>query len=271
MKSERIFTEKITSKDDLDIGIYFCGKREKTQNHVYGPEIRPYFLVVLVTEGEAELLGETVTKIKKDDILVMFPDERIHYRALGEWSIMWLGVDGTCLEHLFSEIGITRKHPITSLKNADILRSLLTDIYAICDTSLLSEKLKCRSLVSMFFSELVSLKDTESDAMKSIALLMDYNFSENINMDFLAGKANMCKTAFSRKFKDVYGISPKEYLTMLRINKAKEMLRTTDFEIKEIAASVGYRDQLYFSRLFSRKEGLSPSDYRRSDISEHLL
>ena len=40
----------------------------------------------------------------------------------------------------------------------------------------------------MFFSELVSVKDTESDAMKSIALLMDYYFSENINMDFLAKK-----------------------------------------------------------------------------------
>lgn len=81
----------------------------------------------------------------------------------------------------------------------------------------------------------------------------------------------MDKAAFSRKFRKAYGVSPKEYLTSLRMNKAKEMLRTTNFEIKEIAASVGYRDQLYFSRLFSKKEGLSPSEYRMSGAQSIFL
>lgn len=67
MEKKHLYAEKMVSKNDLDIGVYFSGKRIKTMNHVYGPEIRPYFLVVLVSEGEAELLGEhdSVKKSKR--------------------------------------------------------------------------------------------------------------------------------------------------------------------------------------------------------------
>ena len=83
--------EKHTEPLSDGLGMYYCGKRVKTKNHVYGPEIRSHFLIVFVVEGNAVLKqADRDIAIKKDNILVMFPGERIYYRAVSDWSIQWI-------------------------------------------------------------------------------------------------------------------------------------------------------------------------------------
>lgn len=60
-----------------------------------------------------------------------------------------------------------------------------------------------------------------------------------------------------------YGIAPKDYLIGKRIAHAKRLLRETDASVMEISVSVGYVDQLYFSRIFKKREGISPLAYRK--------
>jgi len=59
------------------------------------------------------------------------------------------------------------------------------------------------------------------------------------------------------------GLSPKEYILTNKMNLAKQLLYQTDLSIKEISVEIGYDDQLYFSRIFRKRTGYTPSEYKR--------
>ncbi|MBQ7039554.1 MAG: AraC family ligand binding domain-containing protein, partial [Clostridia bacterium] len=119
MYDETLF-EKHTEIFSGDIGMYYCGKRVDTKNHVYGPEIRTHFLIVLVEKGTAVLYrDEEKLRFKSGDVLVMFPGEKIFYKAQTDWSIKWVGVSGKQLEDTFKTMGVTREKPIFTLKKPE--------------------------------------------------------------------------------------------------------------------------------------------------------
>ena len=68
---------------------------------------------------------------------------------------------------------------------------------------------------------------------------------------------------FIRRFAKATGLSPLEYVHALRLEEAKQMLETGDNPIEAIALEVGYEDASFFNRLFHRKVGLTPAQYRR--------
>jgi len=83
-------------------------------------------------------------------------------------------------------------------------------------------------------------------------------------LDFaaVARESNMGYSTFRRRFKDATGYSPKEYVLRTRLTRAKEALTLTSESVEAIARGVGFDDAYYFSRLFRRKEGLSPAQFR---------
>ena len=70
--------------------------------------------------------------------------------------------------------------------------------------------------------------------------------------------------SYTHLFHQRTGFSPLEYLTRLRLNHASQLMAETALSIAEIARAVGYEDPLYFSRLFRRKMGVSPTEFRQS-------
>lgn len=89
------------------------------------------------------------------------------------------------------------------------------------------------------------------------------HYNVSISIDEFAQSRYMSISLFMRNFKKVYGVSPKQYIVNLRMNNAQSLLETTDYSVTEIAAIVGYSNPLYFSRLYHKQKGQSPSDYRR--------
>ena len=69
---------------------------------------------------------------------------------------------------------------------------------------------------------------------------------------------NLSTDYFSHQFKTLTGYAPVQYLNRLRIEKAKELLLTEDLSVSEVAALVGYKDPLYFSKAFKKATGSSP-------------
>jgi transcriptional regulator GlxA family with amidase domain len=91
---------------------------------------------------------------------------------------------------------------------------------------------------------------------------MSENLGEPLRMTALARLAGLSTAHFGVLFKEQTGSSPRDYLHLLRIHKACQLLRASNLQIKEIAARLGYQDQFHFSRQFKAFEGVSPSDYR---------
>ena len=85
----------------------------------------------------------------------------------------------------------------------------------------------------------------------------------NISLNEVAAQVNLSPSHFSMVFSQETSQTFKEYLTEVRIRKAKELLRMTNAKSYEIAYQVGYNDPHYFSYVFRKNTGLSPTEFRR--------
>ncbi len=89
-------------------------------------------------------------------------------------------------------------------------------------------------------------------------------YDEEISLNRVAHVANVSANHFSALFSQNMGQTFIEYLTSLRMDKAKELLRCTSKRSSEIAGEVGYKDAHYFSYLFKKTQGMTPSEYRKT-------
>jgi AraC-like DNA-binding protein len=90
------------------------------------------------------------------------------------------------------------------------------------------------------------------------------SLDEEVPLDAIARVACLSPSHLLRTFKEVFGRSPHQYLTDLRVERAKALLERTDLTVTDVCLSVGYTSLGSFSRLFRRHVGLSPEQYRVS-------
>ncbi|MBQ4145049.1 MAG: helix-turn-helix transcriptional regulator [Clostridia bacterium] len=100
------------------------------------------------------------------------------------------------------------------------------------------------------------------DKINSTMKYIDDNYAGDITTEMLAGRLHISEGHFCHIFKEIVGKSAKEYLIEIRLQKATDLIRTTDLTITEIALSCGFSDSNYFSRLFKKYIGHTPSTYR---------
>ena len=101
-----------------------------------------------------------------------------------------------------------------------------------------------------------------ADYVGEIRNFIDNNYQDNISLDHLAQAFSINKFYLQKLFKKRSGLSPNEYLTRVRLEKAKNLLRTTDSTIIQIAQEVGYTAS-YFDNVFKKFEGITPQTYRQ--------
>ena len=98
----------------------------------------------------------------------------------------------------------------------------------------------------------------------AVDFIESHYMEEEISLNTVANVANVSSNHFSALFSQNMGQTFIEYLTSLRMNKAKELLRCTGMRSSEIAGEIGYKDAHYFSYLFKKTQGMTPSDYRKA-------
>lgn len=89
------------------------------------------------------------------------------------------------------------------------------------------------------------------------------HFSENLNRDLLAERFFLSPPYFGVLFKQYTGYSISQFITEIRLERAKLLLKNTPLPIRNIAEQVGYADSFYFTRLFTREVGISPREFRK--------
>lgn len=92
-------------------------------------------------------------------------------------------------------------------------------------------------------------------------LAMNYDHARPVAE--VVGRSGLAERTFKRRFRNATGLSPLEYVHTLRLEEAKQMLEAGNDPVEAVAEAVGYEDSAFFSRLFSRRVGLSPGRYRR--------
>ena len=94
------------------------------------------------------------------------------------------------------------------------------------------------------------------------------NYSQHLTLDELCRTFCCSKSTLMNTFRRAYGVTVWQYITDVRLNRAKELLAGTDHTVRSIAAECGYSEQGYFTKAFAAEVGMSPTEYRRKCIIE---
>ncbi len=155
------------------------------------------------------------------------------------------------------------------LDNLDVVKymfSRLNEIYTAPTDFLMVE---ADSITKYLLS--LMRKDNDKDItnmiknIKPFAPVINYlekNYSKKVTLKEMADIVHLQPTYFSTAFKNIFGLSPIEFLISKRLDKAQELLFFTGLSVKEIAYGTGFNDEFYFSRIFKKYLGISPVKYR---------
>ena len=89
------------------------------------------------------------------------------------------------------------------------------------------------------------------------------NYGQNITLEDVCGAVGFSSAYFSALFKKETGEGFSKYLTQVRVDRAKELLRETDLPVTEICQAVGYSDRKHFTQTFHKMTGVNPAEFRR--------
>jgi len=121
-----------------------------------------------------------------------------------------------------------------------------------------------RKLIRKILSGKKSQSDQKHPMIREIAVYMQNNYTEPLlHMGAIADAFNISAASLSLDFKETMGMSPSDYLLLLRMEKAKEMLRESTLSVKEIGTAVGYVDSSSFIRRFRQYMAMTPAQYRQ--------
>lgn len=110
------------------------------------------------------------------------------------------------------------------------------------------------------------LSEEEQQFMHSILQIVEQHMDDSdLSVVELAQEMGISKSGLNRKLKSLVGVTPKEFITKARMNRAVGLLQSTELPVKEIAYRCGFNDQNYFGKCFRVAFGVSPSEYRQKN------
>lgn len=135
------------------------------------------------------------------------------------------------------------------------------------------DKLQVRGVFYQFVHRLLYQMQSNAEEMNQHSLaeqvlrFLSQNYQESKSIESLSSLLNYSPQHLSRKFKEQTGLSPIEFVTKLRIEKAQFLLMTTEASLQEIASNVGYSDLFYFNRMFKKHMGIAPGQFRNKHLA----
>ncbi len=178
---------------------------------------------------------------------------------------------GTPLLDIFPSLIIVREEEI--LKHP-WLKTTLDQLSSEYMSQKPGAELVVNKLTEVVLVELIRINFGRDDKSRFIRALSDKKISRALQhlhsnpniawtLEKIAGNIGMSRAAFAKRFKDLVGQPMFEYLTMLRIQRAKEMLKETKLPLYEIASRVGYESDLAFTKTFKKHTGTTPTRFRK--------
>jgi AraC-like DNA-binding protein len=128
--------------------------------------------------------------------------------------------------------------------------------------------LRCLEQNEQTEPSILSKNERLKQAVQLIITYIENNYAQEITIEQLATTHYVSPTYLSKIFKEVTGVSPINYLILIRLQQARQLLMTEEYPIKEIARAVGYEDAYHFSKSFKKQYGVSPSALRQKNSQE---
>ena len=265
-----IFSNDFTR--NIDAMIYTCGYENCAPGHSYGPVMRNGYLIHYILSGCGIYKARgKIFHLKEGDAFLICPEELIYYEADRKqpWSYTWIGMQGIKVKGYLER---------TSLLKSLVFHYDQDDRMRLCHEKMFeADQIKNNKdlimnsimyeylflLARKFPGGLPEENKKKAGYVDEALKYIESAYCDPITVQDIAGRLNINRSYLSRLFRTITGISIQDYLLDYRIRQACILLKNSDLSIRTIAHSVSYMDALYFSRLFHRKKGMTPSEYRK--------
>jgi AraC-like DNA-binding protein len=253
-----------------DAGYYPKATGHECEREHGCPEV--IFIYCAEGEGWCEMAGHR-HHVGKNQLLVINTGTPHAYGADDEspWTIHWFHAIGAYMPHYLERLGVTNEQPIVAFGGDVQLYSLFEDLleglqHGFTLTHLIYAAHSLAHLMGLILRHKEEAWHGEASAKERIHESLEFmksHLRESLSVSSLAALVHLSRSHYTALFRRVTGYAPLSYLNHLRMQRAVELLNSTDWPIKQISDHLGFSDQFYFSRTFTKMYSHSPSEHRR--------
>ena len=197
------------------------------------------------------------------DILLLPSNVPYSGKKLSE-TVSFIAVEFKCLEA--ARLGKIGAPCVIKSNRFDLLLKIFGEIIYSWKNKLLVSDFEIKSFIYTVLSEIYKQQDSQRSTApidKILAFIGESIERSDLSLDLICRHFYISESQVRRNIRKKTGLSPNEYINALRINKAKAELLSTSKTVKEISSECGFSSPYYFSKVFSKSVGASPSEYRR--------
>lgn len=228
------------------------------------------YVLEYVLEGEGYvLIDDEIKKVEKGDTYLLSPDkEHLYYSSKDNpFKKIWVNFAGPLADSLFKVFSL--KHDI--YKNLD-LKDDFDDLFkleAISKNEDIIYPLSTKIITGMFAKIKQHINKFDQFDYSIENQIIQYfinNYNDDLHLDYISEKFNVSKSKIIYIFKNKFNLTPHQFLINKRIEKAKLLLNSPMYSIKDIADMVGFNDSNNLIKTFKRMVGKTPEKYRKDKI-----
>ena len=230
--------------------------------------------LVYITRGSGEFEAEACGRkqITAGHIFLLFPGVWHRYRpsATTGWDEYWIEIQGRGVSGLLADYGFSKAEPVL---NVGVVESILHEFRQIAE-ELHGEKVAYQQVITARTVQImantyaaVRRKEFEGTDIQRVIeqakRLLCEQVQLSVNVEQLASSLHVGYSWFRRIFRQYVGMPPAQYQLQVRLNKACALLRQSTLPVGIIAEQAGFRSSYYLARVFKKKFGQSPTEFRR--------
>jgi AraC-like DNA-binding protein len=231
------------------------------------------FQMVYLVEGRGEFEARATGRVavSAGTALLLFPGTWHRYRPAADagWVEQWVEIGGSLLERMLRESTFSPDDPVVALSRRLELEARIDSIHALITTQpaghapeLAAHALGVLALLHASRHEKSPVRPVVS-AVEQAKRVMEDAGSRPVSMPKLARSLGVAYSYFRREFRARTGISPRQYLLRIRMQRAQRLLGASDESIKRIADRLGFSSAFHLSSAFKAEFGMAPSHWRR--------
>ena len=248
-----------------------------TKLPTWRPRGRVDFQLIFIAAGKAHFHfdnDEEETIVHAGHMVLYRPREpqKYEYYAKDQTEVYWVHFTGNNVTNLLRSYGLTNDKRVFHCGSGSeyqyLFRAMIKELQMCQDSYSEMLEMYLRQIfikLQRYFNN--SIRIDNSRAAETIDMAIAYfneHYSESISIEEYAKKIHVSTSWFIRNFKLYVGSTPMHFILQKRICNAEALLLNTEYNINEIAQIVGYDNALYFSRIFKKIKGISPSEYRKN-------
>ncbi|NBH83897.1 AraC family transcriptional regulator [bacterium C-53] len=243
----------------------------------YRPRGRIDYQLLYVSSGTAHFHFDDINNemiVTAGNMVLYRPKELQKYEYYGadKAEVYWIHFTGNNVKNILRSYGITDDMRVfyvgASLEFERIFKRAISELQRCQPDYEEVLVLLLRQLLVAIHRRVLKKEKTENEYLDVEMDIAAQYFNDNYNTDICiedyAASKGMSVSWFIRNFKQYTGETPMQYIVSIRITNAQMLLETTSYTVSEIGRIVGYENPLYFSRLFRKQKGVSPSEHRKN-------